>query len=138
MGQEDPLEWEMAIHFRILAWKIHGQRNLVSYSPWGCKESDTTERMTLSLLWDQPVCSSHAYAHPEVTILHLGGALSSYRKTQRYASECYAYPVRRSRRTIQKRLSRPRSSRWCDHSPRARHPAIRSQVGLRKHHYEQS
>ena len=21
----------------------HGQRNLVGYSPWGCKESDTTE-----------------------------------------------------------------------------------------------
>ena len=25
-----------------------------------------------------------------------------------------------------------------DHSPRARHPEMRSQVGLRKHHYEQS
>ena len=25
-----------------------------------------------------------------------------------------------------------------DHSPRARHPGIRSHVGLRKHHYEQS
>ena len=23
---------------------LHGQRSLVSYSPWGCKESDTTER----------------------------------------------------------------------------------------------
>ena len=29
-------------------------------------------------------------------------------------------------------------SRWCDHSPRARHPGMQSQVGLRKHHYEQS
>ena len=27
---------------------------------------------------------------------------------------------------------------WCDHSPRARHSGIWSQVGLRKHHYEQS
>ena len=26
----------------------------------------------------------------------------------------------------------------CDHSPRARHPRMQSQVGLRKHHYEQS
>ena len=26
----------------------------------------------------------------------------------------------------------------CDPSPRARHPGMRSQVGLRKHHYEQS
>ena len=25
-----------------------------------------------------------------------------------------------------------------DHSPRARHPRMRNQVGLRKHHYEQS
>ena len=23
--------------------KFHGQRRLVGYSPWGCKESDTTE-----------------------------------------------------------------------------------------------
>ena len=26
----------------------------------------------------------------------------------------------------------------CDHSPRIRHPGVRSQVGLRQHHYEQS
>ena len=34
--------------------------------------------------------------------------------------------------------SRPRLSWWCDHSPRARHPGMWSQVGLRKHHHEQS
>ena len=28
----------------------HGQRSLVDYSPWGCKESHTTERLTLLLL----------------------------------------------------------------------------------------
>ena len=27
----------------------HGQRSLAGCSPWGCKESDTTERLTLSL-----------------------------------------------------------------------------------------
>ena len=27
----------------------HGQRSLVGYSPWGCKESDTTEQLTLAL-----------------------------------------------------------------------------------------
>ena len=31
--------------------KSRGWRSLVSYSPWGCKESDTTERLTLTLLW---------------------------------------------------------------------------------------
>ena len=29
----------------FLSWKSHGQRNLVGYSPWGCKESDTTEQL---------------------------------------------------------------------------------------------
>ena len=33
----------MATHSSVLAWEIHGQRSLVGYSPWGHKESDTTE-----------------------------------------------------------------------------------------------
>ena len=33
LGREDPLEEEMATHSNILAWKIHGQRSLVGYSP---------------------------------------------------------------------------------------------------------
>ena len=32
----------------FLPGEFHGQRNLVVYSPWGCKESDTTEQLTLS------------------------------------------------------------------------------------------
>ena len=35
----------MPTHCSILAWKIHGRRNLVGHSPWGRKESDTTERL---------------------------------------------------------------------------------------------
>ena len=35
----------MAPHSRTLAWKIHGRRSLVGCSPWGRKESDTTERL---------------------------------------------------------------------------------------------
>ena len=41
--REDPLEKEMATHSSILAREFHGQRSLVGYSPWGYKESDTTE-----------------------------------------------------------------------------------------------
>ena len=37
----------MATHSSTLAWKIHGQRSLVGYSPWGREESDTTERLYL-------------------------------------------------------------------------------------------
>ena len=39
----------MAPHSSTLAWKIHGQRSLVGYSPWGREESDTTERLHFSL-----------------------------------------------------------------------------------------
>ena len=43
LGWDDPLEKEMAIHSSILAWRPHGQKSLVAYSAWGCKESNTTE-----------------------------------------------------------------------------------------------
>ena len=43
LDQEDPLEEGMATHSSILAWRILWTRSLVSYGPWGCKESDTTE-----------------------------------------------------------------------------------------------
>ena len=49
LSWEDPLEKEMATHSSILAWRIQedsiGGRSLVGYSPWGRKESDTTERL---------------------------------------------------------------------------------------------
>ena len=50
LGQKDPLKKEMANYSSILAWEIHGQRSLVGYSPWGHKELDTTERLSLSSL----------------------------------------------------------------------------------------
>ena len=43
---EDPLEKEMAIHCSILTWRISWTEELVDYSPWGHKESDTTERLS--------------------------------------------------------------------------------------------
>ena len=43
LGWEDPLEKEMATHSSILAWRIPWTEELVGYSPWGRKESDTTE-----------------------------------------------------------------------------------------------
>ena len=35
----------LATQSSILAFKFHGQRSLVGCSPWGRKESDTTERL---------------------------------------------------------------------------------------------
>ena len=45
-GSEDPLENEMATHSVFFPGEFHGQRSLASYSPWGHKELDTTERLT--------------------------------------------------------------------------------------------
>ena len=38
LGWEDPLEKGMATYSSILAWRI----------PWGCRELDTTEQLSLS------------------------------------------------------------------------------------------
>ena len=44
LGQEDPLEKEMATPSSILAWEIAWTEEPGVYSPWGHKESDTTEQ----------------------------------------------------------------------------------------------
>ena len=45
LGQEDPLEKEMAIQSSTIAWKIPWteESGMVGYSPWGRKKSDRTE-----------------------------------------------------------------------------------------------
>ena len=46
LGWEDPLGESMVTHSSILAWRIHGPRSLVDYSPKGRKELGTTERLS--------------------------------------------------------------------------------------------
>ena len=44
LGQDDPLEEDMATHSSILAWTIPWTEEPGGlYSPWGHKESDMTE-----------------------------------------------------------------------------------------------
>ena len=43
LGQEHPLEKEMATHSSILAREIPWKEEPGEYSPWGHKESDMTE-----------------------------------------------------------------------------------------------
>ena len=40
LGQEHPLEEDMATHSRILA---HGQRSLAGYSLWSCSQTQPTD-----------------------------------------------------------------------------------------------
>ena len=41
----------------FLPRESHGQRSLAGYSPWGCKESDTAEQLTLYM--NPPVYLNH-------------------------------------------------------------------------------
>ena len=47
LGQDDPLEKEMAV---LLPGTSHGWRSLVVYSPWSRKESDRTEQFHFHFL----------------------------------------------------------------------------------------
>ena len=49
------------------------------------------------------------------------------KRWQEYTEELY-----------KKDLNDPDNHDGCDHSPRARHPGVQSQVGYRQHHYQQS
>ena len=62
LGWEDPLEvtaWQGSMHGNLLQYSclenLHGQRILTGSSPWGCKESDTTEWLRTA----QYINSSH-------------------------------------------------------------------------------
>ena len=46
LGGEDPLEKGKATHSSILAWRI----SRTIYNPWGCKELDMIERLSLFTL----------------------------------------------------------------------------------------
>ena len=46
LGLKDPLEKEMATHSTILAWRIPWTEEPGDYSPWSCKQLDTTEWLT--------------------------------------------------------------------------------------------
>ena len=52
LGWEDPLEKGMATQFSspvFLPGEFHGQVSLADYSPWSCKELDTTEQLSLRM-----------------------------------------------------------------------------------------
>ena len=51
LGGDNPLEKEMATTPVFLPEKFHGQRSLVGYSPWACKESNMTPSKQLVIGW---------------------------------------------------------------------------------------
>ena len=55
----------------LLPGKSHGWRSLAGYNPWGCKESDTTERLHTTTMW--PTCQVDQ-THSQTTDSILGDA----------------------------------------------------------------
>ena len=69
LGQEDPLEKEMATHSSIQdSEESYGWRSLVGYSPRGRKESDTTEWLHFQFLWQKSVLFKGKEAGPTVRL----------------------------------------------------------------------
>ena len=52
LGGEDPWRKEWLPTPVFLHGECHGQRTLEGYSPWGCQESDTTERLSFSATYN--------------------------------------------------------------------------------------
>ena len=46
LGQDEPMEKGTAAHSALSPGESRGQRSAVGYSPWGHKESDTTEQLS--------------------------------------------------------------------------------------------
>ena len=59
LGWEDPLEKAMQPTPVLLPGESHGQRSLIGYSPWGRKESDTTEQLHFNQKTGGPVSGRH-------------------------------------------------------------------------------
>ena len=58
LGQEEALKKEMATHSSILAWRIPWTEEPDGLQSMGCKQSDMTEQLTLSL-------SIYIYSFPD-------------------------------------------------------------------------
>ena len=67
LGREDPLEKGMATHSSILAWRIPMDRG---YSPWGCKELDTTEPPVFSRFCQtSSILACGSFEEPSVSLV---------------------------------------------------------------------
>ena len=71
LGQKIPWRMKQQPTLVFLPGKSHGERRLVGYSLWGCKESDTTEQlsahrerrshMLCNVAKRKPIIEKHAY-----------------------------------------------------------------------------
>ena len=82
MGCEDALEKGMAIHSSILAWRISWTKKLAGCGPWGHKQWDITEQVTLPIDYGlSPTSDAQVSRVPKLPAL-LPGKLQVHRVPQ--------------------------------------------------------
>ena len=86
LGWEDPLEKGTTIQSSILAWRI-----LAGYNSWGCEESDTTKRLTLSVFRGDLVLSLMLVGERLPCVLGVGH--SSFPLVTSGTQSCFAGPT---------------------------------------------
>ena len=77
LGREDPLEEDMQPRSVFLPGESHVQRSLVGYSPWGCKELDTTDHTHTGLTFLAPESDEREMPYACCLVLRLGGTCSN-------------------------------------------------------------
>jgi len=100
LGQEHPLEEEWHPTPVFLMAESHEQRSLAGYSPWGCKELDRTEWLSMYMLSFRWTAKWFSYTYIRI----LFQILFHYRLSQdmEYSFLCYKIFV-----VAQKTTSRP-------------------------------
>ena len=97
-----------------------------------CKEIEENKRIAKTIDLSKKIRDTKGTFHTKMgTIkdrhgMDLTEAEDTKKRWQQYTEKLY-----------KKDLHDP-DNQWCDHPPKARHPRMQSQVGLRKRHYEQS
>ena len=67
----------------LLPGKSRGWRSVVGYSPWGCKESDTTERLHFHFLFTKClIVARYSYNYFRSGVFNLGCKFESYEELQ--------------------------------------------------------
>ena len=77
----------------LLPKEFHGQKSLVGYTPWGCKESDMTEQITLP----PPPCLSNP-----ASLLHSHRYYAFTTVPLEYSFPCWIHPTFQSQINLPK------------------------------------
>ena len=82
----------MTTHSSVfLPGELHGQRKLADYSPWGCKESDTTKQLTYTHSQEKLVQPSPNSTKREIDRCFWGRGTKSHDKNKLEAITATVY-----------------------------------------------